>query len=974
MKRALFYLLICCVWLNLAQAQVILNGDLLTDAEQPVPDTRVGVAGGQGVITDSKGQFSIRLSLDFIEGERVILVVHKEGWVINYPLDGEWNLPAKKLQEVPTQYTKVIIVPYGSKALWTHARVEKHIALLSDEIAKLKKEGDEPRPIDFSYYLSEWADKYGFTQQQVKTAFDQWANAVKDSTDKRTKGLREFYQQNFALAAQYFDEAADEGEAELKEIEEARRQKILQIYTNRKDAGNSLSNLYQFAEALTKYEKASALVPKESFPNEWAEIRNFIGITKAEIGIRIGGEKASTFLREAEQAYREALQVYTREQLPQDWAMTQNNLGNALSEQGIRTAGEVGAQLLSEAVAAYRAALTVYTREQLPQQWATTQNNLGNALKEQGIRTGGEAGAELLAEAVAAYQHALQVRTREQLPQDWAMTQNNLGAALSGQGIRTGGEAGAELLSEAVAAFQHALQVYTREQLPQQWATTQNNLGTALSEQGIRTGGEAGAGLLAQAVLAYQNALQVYTREQLPQYWAGTQNNLGNALSEQGIRTGGEAGADLLAEAVAAYQHALQVYTREQLPQQWATTQNNLGAALKEQGIRTGGEAGAELLSEAVAAYRAALTVRTREQLPQQWATTQNNLGSALQDQGIRTAGEVGAQLLSEAVAAYRAALTVYTREQLPQDWAMTQNNLGIALQEQGIRTGGEAGADLLAEAVAAYQHALQVYTREQLPQDWAMTQNNLGAALKEQGIRTGGEAGADLLSEAVSAYRLALEVRTFEHLPVQWAQTQNNFAEAYTYLQDWPNVVACYANVLKVYPDYEKAYQTASYLYHEVLLNFSEAFALNQQWLARHPEDLSALCGFAEKHFTTGRFAECEKRLSALLANPEIAHPVKIALCTIEIANLLALNQAEQIQEKLEVLQQAIASQPEDFKVGWSFAGTKHFISQHEPLVPYRAWLLQFFSALEGENREAILQALQSVQADYRVVAGKKD
>ncbi len=324
--RNLLSLLIGCVWLNIAQTQVILNGNLLTDAELPVPDTRVGVAGGPGDITDSKGQFSIQLSLDFIEGERVILTVAKKDWVINHPLDGEWNLPAKKLQEVPEQYTKVIIVPFGSKALWSHARIEKHVALLSDEIAKLKKEGDTPKPIDFSYYLSEWAKKYGFTPEQVKTAFDQWAKAVKDSTDKRTKGLREFYQQNFVLAAQYFDEAADEGEAELKEIEEARRQKVLEIYQNRKDAGNALYAAYQFAEALNKYEKARPLVAKESFPQQWVEIRIFIGNTKWQIGIRTESDKANLFLREAESAFREAFEVYTREQLPQQWAMTQNNL------------------------------------------------------------------------------------------------------------------------------------------------------------------------------------------------------------------------------------------------------------------------------------------------------------------------------------------------------------------------------------------------------------------------------------------------------------------------------------------------------------------------------------------------------------------------------------------------------------------------------------------------------------------------
>jgi tetratricopeptide (TPR) repeat protein len=147
-----------------------------------------------------------------------------------------------------------------------------------------------------------------------------------------------------------------------------------------------------------------------------------------------------------------------------------------------------------------------------------------------------------------------------------------------------------------------------------------------------------------------------------------------------------------------------------------------------------------------------------------------------------------------------------------------------------------------LKAAIIAYHQALEGYTREQLPQQWAMTQNNLGAVLQEQGTRTGGEAGARLLAEAVTAYRHALEVRTLETLPLQWAQTQNNLAQAYAHLEDWANAAASYTYVLQVYPDYKEAYQTAAYLYHEMLFKFPEAFALNEKWLARHPDDLSAL------------------------------------------------------------------------------------------------------------------------------------
>jgi hypothetical protein len=65
--------------------------------------------------------------------------------------------------------------------------------------------------------------------------------------------------------------------------------------------------------------------------------------------------------------------------------------------------------------------------------------------------------------------------------------------------------------------------------------------------------------------------------------------------------------------------------------------------------------------------------------------------------------------------------------------------------------------------------------------------------------------------------------------------------------------------------------------------------------------------------------------------------------------------------------LHEIMASQPEDFTVDWPFAGTKHFISNHEILVPHRTWLLQFFEALEGANRQAILVALQQARAHFQ-------
>jgi tetratricopeptide (TPR) repeat protein len=322
------------------------------------------------------------------------------------------------------------------------------------------------------------------------------------------------------------------------------------------------------------------------------------------------------------------------------------------------------------------------------------------------------------------------------------------------------------------------------------------------------------------------------------------------------------------------------------------------------------------------------------------------------------------------ALQAYQRALPYVAKQQTPQLWAAILLDIGTTHTELGNRTTGLDIHRHLTAAVQVYNQALEVYTRETLPQQWAMTQNNLGATLKDQGIRTGGERGTQLLAEAVAAYRQALEVYTRETLPPQWAQTHDNLAKAYVALKDWPNAAASYANGLQVYPAAEEAYRTASGIYHEILFQFSEAFALNQHWLEQYPDDLSALSDFAEKHFTTSRFAECAQRIGTLVDNPTVDANTKIALRAIEIANLLAINNLPLVPDKLQTLIDSLAAQPDDFKVIWTFNGTKHFIDHSAPLVPYRIWLGQLFAALEAEDRQTALTGLQAARTSLQAVA----
>ena len=498
-----------------------------------------------------------------------------------------------------------------------------------------------------------------------------------------------------------------------------------------------------------------------------------------------------------------------------------------------------------------------------------------------------------------------------------------------------------------------------------QWAATQNNIGNTLKEQATSAEGAEAARLFGEAAAAYRRALLVFTPDSMPQDWATTQHNLGYVLQEQGVRTNGPEAARLLSDAVAAYKQALQIRTREQLPLHWAMTQNDLGNALQAQGVRAEGPEARRLLTEAAAAYGEALLVFTREFMPWQWAMTQHNLGSALHEQGTRTDGPAALKLLDEAVAAYHQALLVRTREQMPRAWGITQNSLGNSLQAQGTRASAPDALRLLGEALVAYREALQVFTGEESLALWAMTKHNVGSALQEQATRTDGPDSARLFNEAVSAYREALRVWTREQRPQQWAMAQNNLARAHFNLKEWLSAAGCYENVLQVYPEFRPAYEKARFLEHEVLLNFPRALKLNEQWLQRNPNDLLAGATFAENLFTTGSYEDSERRISSMLSDPKVEAQIKIPVRAIEIANLIALNREPEVPLKLKDLIEVVESQPSDFKVQWSFAGIK-WITSHKTFPAKTAWLADFFTAMEGENRELIVKKLRAVSETF--------
>jgi len=540
---------------------------------------------------------------------------------------------------------------------------------------------------------------------------------------------------------------------------------------------------------------------------------------------------------------------------------------------------------------------------------------------------------------------------------------------------RTERDESASLLGEAKTTFQEVVTDYREvlkgmkgnDYFKSDLASIQVSLGSALVSYSQTAKGAERLRLLEEAFRAYQEALEIFTREQMPQWRAMTQGELGTVFLLHGMESKGAEMVRVLGQAVEAYRENLKVITREEDPKAWAILQIQMGSTLTIQAVGSEGSERTRLAAEAVAAFHPVLKVVTREQLPQEWARTHVFLGMALVLREDRAEGAEGVRLLEEAVAACREALKVYSREDWPKEWMITQLIICIVLQAQGDRAEGLEGVRLLEEVVDAYREVLKVVTLEDWPQQWAITQKNLGTVLFRQAVRAAGAEGVRLLGEAVAAYREALKVYTREEYPQDWAAMQNNLGKIYERLSDWSNAAQSFANVLSLYPNYQEGYQSLATVYHERLFDYQNAFDLHQRWLTQNLQDTSVLPGYAETHFTTGRFTEYSQRASDLLSNTQLSAGASSALRMIEVANLLVLDRAAKVPAALSDLDKFISGQKEDFSIGWTFNGTLSFINNDKRFEPYRAWLNEFFGIASAKNRDAIIKALREVQRKFK-------
>lgn len=90
-----------------------------------------------------------------------------------------------------------------------------------------------------------------------------------------------------------------------------------------------------------------------------------------------------------------------------------------------------------------------------------------------------------------------------------------------------------------------------------------------------------------------------------------------------------------------------------------------------------------------------------------------------------------------------------------------------------------------------------------------------------------------------------------------------------------------------------------------------------------------------------------------------------QVPLLAIETAALLGQGKTTEAAQKRQALRSLVVAQPAEFRVTWTFGGTRHFLQTDPRFAPHREQLLALLSALEQPNRAAILAALDACGSD---------
>lgn len=142
--------------------------------------------------------------------------------------------------------------------------------------------------------------------------------------------------------------------------------------------------------------------------------------------------------------------------------------------------------------------------------------------------------------------------------------------------------------------------------------------------------------------------------------------------------------------------------------------------------------------------------------------------------------------------------------------------------------------------------------------------------------------------------------------------------------------------------------------VYHDYLNDYEKAFQANQAYYAILPNDVTGMANLAESCLTTNRLDQALSLANKVLAAPNDNTSERLGTRLIAIAALLLQKKPADAYAQVGEFIGYYNSLPPDYSPGWTFSGTKHFISQQNVPDSDKQTILSLIDILESPRAEA--------------------
>ena len=164
------------------------------------------------------------------------------------------------------------------------------------------------------------------------------------------------------------------------------------------------------------------------------------------------------------------------------------------------------------------------------------------------------------------------------------------------------------------------------------------------------------------------------------------------------------------------------------------------------------------------------------------------------------------------------------------------------------------------------------------------------------------------------------------------------------------------YEQALEIEPYNAIAYSGLLGIMHDVDYDYVGALRHAERWLERFPNDTSRLTEFLEAFVTAGADAQALAVFDKV-RQVGLAPRLRVVVDALELVALARVGEDARLSQRKNDLRTLVQGLPAGTNYDWSFAGTLHYVSGFQS---NRQWLTKLLTAIENNDREGILSALQ--------------